>query len=98
MPRDEHYSPFPTRAAVLAPPMRVLHRFTKPGHVAEVRERRVTAFAAFEWFVFIDGQLTESQLFHGDRVDRYPTELAARIAQFTDGGWVGAPLDHARGG
>ena len=64
-------------------PVRVLHRFTKPGgHVAEIRERTVTSFKALEWLVFIDGSLTESQMFHAARLDRYQPELELRIAQF----------------
>ena len=82
-------TPFKGRRIAAPAPMRTLHRFTKPGgHVAEIRERTVTAFKALEWIVFIDGSLTESQMFHGSRLDRYQPELEIRIAQFTDGGWV----------
>lgn len=58
------------------------------GHVAEIRERIVTTFKALEWLVFVDGSLTESQMFHGARLDRYQSELEIRIAQFTDAGWI----------
>src|SRR5688572_20502266 len=69
-------------------PMRVLHRFTKPGHVAEILERTVTQLHALEYLVFIDDQLSESQMFHGARVELYASELEARIQQFVDAGWV----------
>jgi hypothetical protein len=84
-------NPFKGRAVSAAEPMRVLHRFTKPGHWAEIRERKVARFAALEWLVFIDGSLIESQLFHGERLDRYQPELDARILQVVDGGWVEEP-------
>lgn len=89
MARDENYTPFTRRIAQLPVPMRVLHRFTKAGgHVAEIRERTVTKFKALEWLVFVDGSLTESQMLHGARLDRYQPELEIRIAQFLDGGWI----------
>lgn len=47
--------------------MRVLRRFTKPGHWAEIRERQVTMFNAIEFIVFVDDSLLESQMFHGGR-------------------------------
>jgi len=81
-------NPFKGRTTSLPPPMRVIHRFSKPGHWAEIRERTVTAFRAIEYLVFIDGALLESQLFHHGREAAYPTELDARIKQFTEGGWV----------
>lgn len=71
-----------------AAPMRVLHRFTKPGHVAEIRERKVTTFRAIEFMVYVDGSLLESELFHGARLPAYPAAIEARIKQFTDGGWT----------
>jgi hypothetical protein len=40
------YTPFKGRILNTTPPMRVLHRFTKPGRVAEIRERTVTQFHA----------------------------------------------------
>jgi len=74
--------------------MRILRRFTKPGgHVAEIRERNVTAFQALELFVFVDGQLTESQMFHGERAKDYADELGKRIAQFLESGWIEQPAD-----
>ena len=82
-------TPFKGRILNAAAPARVLHRFTKPGgHLAEIRERVVTPFKALEWLVFVDGSLTESQMSHGARLDQYQPELAVRIAQFTDNGWV----------
>jgi hypothetical protein len=87
--RDDTYTPFAGKRASPAPGMRVLCRFTKPGgHVAEICERTVTQFRATEFIVFVDGGLSESQMFHGDRLDAYPRELAARVQQFLDGGWV----------
>lgn len=72
--------------------MRVLHSFAKPGgHWAEIRERKVTQFAAIEFIVFVDGSLLESQMFHNGREVDYPKELEARIAQFVEGGWVEEP-------
>lgn len=68
--------------------MRMLRRFTKPGHVAEIRERTVTQFHALEFLVFVDGGLNESQMFHGARLADYPNELEARVKQFVDGGWL----------
>lgn len=41
--------------------------------------------------MFIDGSLTESQMFHGARLALYPSELAVRVAQFVDGGWTEEP-------
>lgn len=55
--------------------------------MAEITERTVTQFQALEFFVFIDGGLNESRMFHGARVDEYPRELDARVQQFIDGGW-----------
>jgi hypothetical protein len=69
-------------------PMRVLYRFSKPGHWAEIRERKVTQFQALEFFVFVDGSLLESQMFYSARVDEYPASIEKRIAQFVEGGWI----------
>ena len=69
--------------------MRVLHRFTKlGGHWAEIRERKATQFEAVELFVFVDGSLVVSQMFHNERKTEYPQELQARVKQFTDEGWI----------
>lgn len=81
-------NPFKGRITNAAVPMRVLHRFTKPGgHWAEIRERTVTTFRAIEYIVFIDGSLLESEMFHNGREAEYPKALEARIKQFVDGGW-----------
>ena len=77
------------------PPMRVLHRFTKPGHVAEIRELVVTQFRAIEFLICVDGSFLVSQMFHGGRQVDYPKELAIRIAQFLDGGWTEEPVSQA---
>jgi hypothetical protein len=71
--------------------MRLVRRYLKPGHVAEIRERTVVQIHAFEFFVFINGNLIESQLFHGDRLGSYADELHACCAQFRDGGWIEDP-------
>lgn len=85
-------TPFKGRVTVPAPPMRVLHRFTKSGgHWAEIRERTITRYRAIEFLVFVDGSLIESQMFHGAREVEYPAALAERIKQFTDGGWIEVP-------
>jgi hypothetical protein len=71
------------------PPMRVLHRFTKPGgHWAEIRSRNVNQFGALEFLVFVDGSLLFTQEFDGAREDDYLAALASRIAQFVDEGWI----------
>lgn len=95
--RDESYTPFEGKRDTRAPSMRVLRRFTKDSHVAEIRERKVTLFGALEFFVFIDDALQESQMFHGARLDAYPAELDARVRQFVDSGWarVGEPQSPA---
>ena len=81
-------NPFKGSRVKVSSPMTVLHRFTKPGgHWAEIRERKVTAFRAIEYIVFVDGSLLESEMFHGARVADYPAALQARLKQFTDGGW-----------
>ena len=73
-------------------PMRVLHRFTKPGgHWAA--ERNVLTLRAIEYIVYVDGSLLESELFHHGREAQYPAALEARIKQFTDGGWTETPVD-----
>lgn len=69
-------NPFKGRILNTPIPMRVLHRFTKPGgDWAEIRERQVTAFQAIEFIVFVDGSLLDSMLFHGGREVEYPKEL-----------------------
>jgi len=70
------------------PPMRVLHRFTKLGHVAEIRELIVSQFRAIEFLICVDGSVLVSQFFHSGRQVDYPKELAIRIAQFVEAGWV----------
>lgn len=86
-------NPFKGRVKIPAPPMRVLHRFDKPGgRWVEIRERKVTRFEALEFLVFIDGHLLESQLFHGARLADYPSALAAVISQYVDDGWIQEPV------
>ena len=71
--------------------MRLVRRYLKPGHVAEIRERTVVQIGAFEFFVFVNGTLIESQLFHGERLGSYADELQACCAEFCDGGWIEDP-------
>ena len=76
-----------------AVPMRVLHRLERSGgHWAEIRERLVTELQALEMLVFVDGSLLVSQLFHSSRVAELPDAIAARLQQFTDGGWTMSPI------
>ena len=49
-------------------------------------------FERSKYLVFIDGQLSASQMFHGERLERYLPELEARIAQFLEGGWFAEPI------
>jgi len=88
------YTPFAGTVVHAPSPIRTLRRFTKPRHVAEIRERVFARFRGLEFLVFVDGSLIESQLFHGTREGFYAGALAARIA-FTDGGWVEAPVPTA---
>jgi hypothetical protein len=82
-------NPFTRRDITPAPPMRVLHRFTKPGgHWAEIRERKATQFDAIEFLVFVDGSLLVSQMFDDEHKAEYPHEVEARIKQFTTQGWI----------
>lgn len=69
--------------------MRVLHRFTKPGgRVLEIRERKVTPFNALEWLVYFDGSLTESRMYHGQRISLYAEELRQRVEGLKADGWT----------
>ena len=71
------------------PPMRVLHRLEKSdGHWAEIRERHVTELRATEVLVFVNGSLLVSELFHSGRAADYMGAIAARVKEFTDGGWI----------
>jgi len=85
---DSEITPFKGRTATAISPTRLLRRFVKSGHVAEIRERSVTAFEAIEFIVFVDGSLLESQMFHGHRLSGYASALEASANQFTDGGWI----------
>lgn len=89
MARNEDYTPG-GRAVVNVPvPMRVLYSFTKPGgHVAEIKERRITSFEALEWMEFIDGNLIESRMYHGERVAFYDAELRERVEIIEANGWA----------
>ena len=81
-------TPFKGRISTTIMPTRLLRRFTRTGHVAEIRERTVTTFNAIEFIVFIDGSLIESELFHGGRLEEYEPALAVRVKQFNDDGWL----------
>lgn len=93
--RDETYTPFKGKRVSPAS-VRVLHRFRKAGHIAEIRERAVTVFRALEFIVFIDDQLSESQMFHGARLQLYAQELETRRKQFIDGAWIEDPTVTSR--
>jgi len=71
--------------------MRVLRRYTKPGHTADIRERAVTDFCGVQFLAFLDGELLGSRFFPQWRERDYPEALAARIKGFVDGGWVDVP-------
>jgi hypothetical protein len=86
--REDTYTPFNGNRRAAVAPMRVLRRFRKGRHVVEIGERKVTPFQGFEFIVFFDGQLQESQMFHGPRLADYPTALAAVAQQYQEGGWV----------
>ena len=79
-----------------AVPLRLVYRFLRPGHVAEIRERTVSQIRGFEFLVFINGSLIESQMFHDDRIGMYAHELQACCARFRDGGWMEDPTFVAR--
>ena len=65
------------------PPMLVLHRFTTPGHWAEIRERKVTQFRAIEFLIYVDGAI-ESQMFHNGREAEYPAALQIVSSDFAN--------------
>lgn len=48
----------------------------------------MTQFEAIEFFVFVEGSLLESQMFHRGREVEYPVAIASRIAQLVEGGWT----------
>lgn len=82
------FTPFKGRIAAAHKPARLLRRFTKSGHVAEIREREVHDLEAIEFIVFVDGSLLESRMFHGRRLGEYPCALEQRAKQFADESWV----------
>ena len=85
---DSAPTPFKGRVTRVDVSMPLLRRFRKPGHVAEISERVVTAFNGIEYVVFVDGDLLESQLFHGARRTSYDSALKERVRQFVADGWV----------
>jgi len=94
--RNEHYTPFDGRHCVNAPvPTRVIRRFRKTAHVAEIRERKVTTFRAIEWLLFVDGQLLESRMYHGARLRAYPGELDECSVDLQKDGWIEDSAAHA---
>lgn len=96
MATSDPSNPFKGRIVNTTAPMRVLHRFEKPGgRVMEVRERKVATWEALEFLVFLDGDLLESQMFHGARLAEYPSAMAAVIKQHEDDGWEKAPIEDA---
>jgi hypothetical protein len=89
--RDDHYTPFEGKRVDAPVPMRVIRRFRKPSHVAEIRERKVTTFRALEWLLFVDGSLLESRMYHGARLRAYPDEIDECCASMRKDGWVEDP-------
>lgn len=87
------FTPFKGRPPASATPTRLLRRFIKPGHIAEIRERTVSTFKAIEFIVFVDGSLLESQMFHGHRLTEYEPAIEIRAKRFTEGGWLEEPLE-----
>jgi hypothetical protein len=67
--------------------MRVLYRFTKHGHVAEIREHIVTQFRAIELLIYVDGSALVSQLFRSGNEGDYLAVIATRIKELIDDGW-----------
>lgn len=92
MPSD--ITPFKGRTATSSTPTRLLRRFVKPGHHAEIRERTVASFRAIEFIVFVDGSLLESQMFHGSRLSEYAPAMEVRARRFADEGWLQMPLSN----
>jgi len=90
---DSGITPFKGRRATGTQPTRLLRQFAKSGHVAEIRERTVTAFKAVEFIVFVDGSLVESQMFHGQRLRAYVPAIEVRAKQFADEGWLETPME-----
>ena len=80
-------NPFKGRTITSTPAMRVLHRFTKHGHVAELREHIVTQFRAIELLIYVDGSALVSQLFRSGREVEYLAVIATRIKELIDDGW-----------
>lgn len=81
-------TPFKGRTVGAPAPRRLLKRFAKPGHFAEIHERTVATFDAIEFIVFVDGSLLESHMFHGRRLKEYGPAIDDRAEQFTGEGWL----------
>ena len=72
-------------------PERVLIRFTKDGHWAEIRERKrsLRRFSdVIEFVVFVNGSLVGGEMFQPERHTEYLASLDSRIQQFTESGWT----------
>lgn len=85
------FTPFKGRTVSAPAPTRLLKRFAKAAHIAEIHEREVRPFEAIEFIVFVDGALIESQMFHGRRLGQYAPALEARAKHFVDDGWLEQP-------
>jgi hypothetical protein len=85
-------TPFKGRKPRESTPTRVLRRFVKSGRVAEIHERSLTAFAAIEFIVFIDGSMMKSELFHGKRLPDYPAALKTLAERFKKNEWTEQPV------
>jgi hypothetical protein len=86
------FTPFKGRTVSAPAPTRLLKRFAKSAHIAEIHEREVKPFEAIEFIVFVDGSLLESQMFHGRRLEAYAPALVERSKRFADDGWLEQPV------
>lgn len=86
------FTPFKGRTVSASATTRLLKRFAKSAHIAEIHEREVKSFEAIEFIVFVDGSLLESQMFHGLRLEAYAPALEERSRHFADDGWLEQPV------
>lgn len=85
-------TPFKGRKSRESTPTQVLRRFVKSGRIAEIHERSLTALAAVEFIVFVDGSMMKSELFHGKRLPDYPAALKTLGERFKENDWIEQPL------
>ena len=84
-------TPLKGHRELAAAPWTVLHRFTKTGGSVAVICERKASWRAIEFFVSVDHEIRESQVFYGSRVAEYPAALAAVLAHYVDDGWIEQP-------